>query len=116
MTECDSTARSVLSAADRVFKKIRVLQSGELDGKTFLKVTHHAAGHRAQCNQRAKLRALVGRETGTPAPLSALTREMVASALAMFGSDADHTEMAKLCERLVGTQLGRADTQVAVAV
>jgi 3-hydroxyisobutyrate dehydrogenase len=49
----------------------------------------------------------VGRETGTPAPLSALTKEMVAAALAMFGSDADHTEMAKLCERLAGAQLGK---------
>ena len=49
----------------------------------------------------------VGRETETPAPLSALTKEMVTAAQAMFGSDADHTEMAKLCERLVGTQLGK---------
>jgi 3-hydroxyisobutyrate dehydrogenase len=49
----------------------------------------------------------VGRETGTPAPLSALAKEMVAAAEAMFGSDADHTEMAKLCERLAGTQLGQ---------
>jgi len=49
----------------------------------------------------------VGRETGTPAPLSALCKEMVAAAQAMFGSDADHTEMAKLSERLVGTQLGK---------
>ncbi|MEJ0017650.1 MAG: NAD(P)-dependent oxidoreductase [Acetobacteraceae bacterium] len=49
----------------------------------------------------------VGRETGTAAPLSALTKEMVAAAQAMFGSDADHTEMAKLCERLVGTELGK---------
>ena len=50
----------------------------------------------------------VGRETETPAPLSALCKEMVASAQAMFGSDADHTEMAKLCEQLVGTPLGKA--------
>ena len=49
----------------------------------------------------------VGRETETPTPLSALTKEMVTAAQAMFGSDADHTEMAKLCERLVGTQLGK---------
>ena len=48
----------------------------------------------------------LGRETDTPAPLSALTRELAAAAQAMFGSDADHTEMAKLCERLAGTQLG----------
>jgi 3-hydroxyisobutyrate dehydrogenase len=50
----------------------------------------------------------VGRETETPAPLSALCKEMVVAAQAMFGSDADHTEMAKLCERLAGTQLGKA--------
>jgi 3-hydroxyisobutyrate dehydrogenase len=49
----------------------------------------------------------VGRETATPAPLSALTKEMVTAALSMFGSDADHTEMAKLCERLAGTALGQ---------
>jgi 3-hydroxyisobutyrate dehydrogenase len=49
----------------------------------------------------------VARETGTPSPLSALTKEMVAAAQAMFGSDADHTEMAKLCERLAYTQLGK---------
>ena len=40
--------------------------------------------------------------------LSALTKELVAVAQAMFGSDADHTEMAKLCERLVGAQLGKS--------
>ena len=50
----------------------------------------------------------VGRETDTPAPLSALTKELVASALAMFGSDADHTEMAKLSERLAGTELKKS--------
>jgi len=43
----------------------------------------------------------VGRETGTAAPLSALTKELVVAAQSMFGSDADHTEMAKLCEHLV---------------
>jgi 3-hydroxyisobutyrate dehydrogenase len=48
----------------------------------------------------------VGRETGVPTPLSALCKEMVAAAQAMFGPDADHTEMAKLCERLAGMELG----------
>ena len=48
----------------------------------------------------------VGRETATPAPLSALCKEMIGAALAMFGPGADHTEMAKLCERLAGTELG----------
>jgi 3-hydroxyisobutyrate dehydrogenase len=47
----------------------------------------------------------VGRETGTAAPLSALVREMIVSAEAMFGSAADHTEMAKWVERLVGEEL-----------
>jgi 3-hydroxyisobutyrate dehydrogenase len=47
----------------------------------------------------------VGRETGTAAPLSALVKEMIVSAETMFGSAADHTEMAKWCERLVGEEL-----------
>jgi 3-hydroxyisobutyrate dehydrogenase len=48
----------------------------------------------------------VGRETATPTPFSALCKELVLAAQAMFGSDADHTEMAKLCETLAGTTLG----------
>jgi hypothetical protein len=51
----------------------------------------------------------VGRDTETPTPLSALTKEMVTAAQAMFGSDADHTGMAKLCERLGGRSSARAD-------
>jgi 3-hydroxyisobutyrate dehydrogenase len=47
----------------------------------------------------------VGRETGTAAPLSALVKEMIVSAETMFGSAADHTEMAKWVERLVGEEL-----------
>lgn len=47
----------------------------------------------------------VGRETATPAPVSALCKELVAAAQTMFGSDADHTEMARLCERLAGDEL-----------
>ena len=47
----------------------------------------------------------VGRETGTAAPLSALVNEMIVSAEAMFGSAADHTEMAKWVEKLVGEEL-----------
>ena len=50
----------------------------------------------------------VGRETGTPTPFSALCKELVLAAQTMFGPDADHTEMAKLCERLVGEELGNA--------
>ena len=48
----------------------------------------------------------IGRETGTPAPLSALVREMIVSAEALYGPGADHTEMAKWVERLVGDELG----------
>lgn len=48
----------------------------------------------------------VGRETATPTPFAALCREMAASALAMLGADADHTELAKLSERLAGEALG----------
>jgi len=47
----------------------------------------------------------VGRETGTPAPVSALCKELVLAAQTMFGSDADHTEIARLCERLAGEEL-----------
>jgi 3-hydroxyisobutyrate dehydrogenase len=48
----------------------------------------------------------VGRETATPTPVSALCKELVVAAQTMFGSDADHTEMARLCERLAGEELG----------
>lgn len=49
----------------------------------------------------------VGRETATPTPFAALCREMAAAAQAMVGPDADHTEFAKLPERLAGEALGR---------
>jgi 3-hydroxyisobutyrate dehydrogenase len=48
----------------------------------------------------------VGRETATPTPFSALCKELVGAAQAMFGDDADHTEVARLCETLTGTTLG----------
>ena len=48
----------------------------------------------------------VARETATPAPVSALVRELIGAALAMFGPGADHTEMARLAERLAGSELG----------
>ncbi len=48
----------------------------------------------------------VARETATPAPVSALVRELIGAALAMFGPGADHTEMARLSERLAGSELG----------
>jgi 3-hydroxyisobutyrate dehydrogenase len=47
----------------------------------------------------------VARETGTPAPVSALVREMWAAAQAMLGPGQDHTAAAKLAERLAGTEL-----------
>ena len=47
----------------------------------------------------------VGRETGTASPLSALVKEMIVSAEAKYGANADHTEMAKLCELLAGEEL-----------
>jgi 3-hydroxyisobutyrate dehydrogenase len=49
----------------------------------------------------------VGRETATPTPFAALCREMVSAAQAMLGAGADHTELAKLSERLAGEELGR---------
>ena len=49
----------------------------------------------------------VGRETGTPTPVGALCKELVLAAETMFGPNADHTEMAKLCERLAGEELGK---------
>ncbi|MDE2006027.1 MAG: NAD(P)-dependent oxidoreductase [Rhodospirillales bacterium] len=48
----------------------------------------------------------VARETATPAPVSALCKEMIGAALAMFGPGADHTEMARLSEKLAGSELG----------
>jgi 3-hydroxyisobutyrate dehydrogenase len=48
----------------------------------------------------------VAGRTATPAPLSVLCKQMVAASVAMFGGQADHTEMARLAERLVGEELG----------
>jgi 3-hydroxyisobutyrate dehydrogenase len=47
----------------------------------------------------------VGRETATPTPFSALCTELVQAALSRFGPDADHTEVARLCELLAGEEL-----------
>jgi 3-hydroxyisobutyrate dehydrogenase len=47
----------------------------------------------------------VGRETNTSAPISALVKEMITAAQARFGDNADHTEMARLCELLAGSEL-----------
>jgi 3-hydroxyisobutyrate dehydrogenase len=51
----------------------------------------------------------LGQETGTPAPVSALCKELIASAVTMFGQDADHTEMARVLERLAGEELGTGE-------
>ena len=48
----------------------------------------------------------VARETGTPAPMAALVREMWAAAQAALGPGQDHTAMARLSEMLAGTELG----------
>jgi len=48
----------------------------------------------------------VARETATSVPVSAVVRELIVSAEAKFGPNADHTEMAKLCEILAGSELG----------
>ena len=48
----------------------------------------------------------VGRDTGTPTPFAALLREMTAASAVMLGSGADHTEMARLPEKLAGEELG----------
>jgi 3-hydroxyisobutyrate dehydrogenase len=48
----------------------------------------------------------LGKETGTPAPFAALCRELWASAAALLGPGHDHTEAAKLSERLAAAELG----------
>ncbi len=47
----------------------------------------------------------VARDTATPAPASALIRELWAAAQAMLGPGQDHTAAAKMSERLAGTEL-----------
>ena len=47
----------------------------------------------------------VARDTGTAAPFAALCRELSAAAQALLGPSADHTEFAKLSERLAGSEL-----------
>ncbi|MBS0641710.1 MAG: NAD(P)-dependent oxidoreductase [Proteobacteria bacterium] len=51
----------------------------------------------------------VARETGTASPLSAVVREFIVSAEAKYGPNSDHTEMARLCELLAGSELGTAE-------
>ena len=49
----------------------------------------------------------VAQDTATPAPLSALVREMWRSAQAMLGPGQDHTAIARMVETLTGTELGQ---------
>lgn len=48
----------------------------------------------------------VGRETGTATPFAALCRELTSATAMLLGPGADHTELAKLSERLAGEELG----------
>jgi 3-hydroxyisobutyrate dehydrogenase len=48
----------------------------------------------------------VGRETTTPAPFSALCREMWLAASTSLGPGVDHTAVAKMLEQMTGTVLG----------
>lgn len=48
----------------------------------------------------------VARDSATPVPFAAHCREVWAAAAAMLGPGRDHTELALLCERLVGSELG----------
>jgi 3-hydroxyisobutyrate dehydrogenase len=48
----------------------------------------------------------VGRETTTPAPFSALCRELWLAASTSLGPGADHTALAKVLEQMTGTVLG----------
>ena len=48
----------------------------------------------------------VAHDTATPAPFSALCREMWASAAKLLGPGQDHTAMAQFCEKLAGEALG----------
>ncbi|MBV9734744.1 MAG: NAD(P)-dependent oxidoreductase [Acidisphaera sp.] len=47
----------------------------------------------------------VGRDTATPAPFAALCREMWAAAAALLGPGQDHTALARLSEKLAGSEL-----------
>jgi 3-hydroxyisobutyrate dehydrogenase len=47
----------------------------------------------------------MAKDTATPTPFSALCRDMAAGALGMLGPGQDHTALARLPERLAGTEL-----------
>ncbi len=48
----------------------------------------------------------VARDTATPVPFASLCRELSAAAASMLGQGADHTELARISEKLAGTELG----------
>lgn len=50
----------------------------------------------------------VARDSATPAPFAAHCREVWAASAALLGPGRDHTELARLCERLAGSELGEA--------
>ncbi len=50
----------------------------------------------------------LGRDTATPAPFSAQCREMWAAAAQLLGPGQDHTAIARLSERLAGSELSSA--------
>lgn len=47
----------------------------------------------------------LGKETRTPTPFAALLRDLAAASVAMLGEGRDHTEFARLAEKLAGTEL-----------
>jgi 3-hydroxyisobutyrate dehydrogenase len=47
----------------------------------------------------------MAKDTATPVPFAAVCRDMVAGALGMLGPGQDHTALARLSERLAGTEL-----------
>lgn len=53
----------------------------------------------------------VARDTRTAAPFAALCRELSGAAQAMLGEGADHTEFARMSERLAGSELAEAQRQ-----
>ena len=57
----------------------------------------------------------VARDTGTAAPFAGLCRELSVAAQALLGPGADHTEFAKLSERLAGSTLTPDDSPDAPA-
>ncbi len=57
----------------------------------------------------------VARDAGTAAPFAALCRELSAAAQSLLGPGADHTEFAKLSERLAGSELTLGETPDAPA-